>query len=161
MTRYVSLAIFLLLVTLAFAVGSSFAAGEWFYLKVENPSWAPQPWLFGPIWAVFYVLMALAAWEVWETGHIDRMKAMAWWLVLLLVLQFWQVLFFGMHRPGWAWMELCLVMAVAALCVRAFRPLSQQAAFLLIPGLLWLVFFWLLNFVSWNMSGGPLDSYFA
>ena len=159
MTRYISLAALLLLVTVAFAIGSSFEAGEWFFEKVEKPSWAPTPWVMGPIWAAFYTLMALAAGEVWETGHFDRIKAMAWWLLLLVLLQVWSVLFFGMHRPGWAWMELCLVLGVAFLCARAFRPLSQPAFYLMLPGLLWMVFFWLLNFFSWNMSGGPLDAY--
>mgnify|MGYP001816037550 CR=1 FL=1 len=159
MSRTISLAVFLALVTVAFAFGSSFEAGEWYYLKVDGPSWTPPGWLFGPAWAVFYVLMAVAAWETWETGHVDRLRAMAWWALLLVLLPGWSVLFFGMHRPGWAWLELTLALAAAVLSIKAFRPISSQGAYLMVPGVVWLLFFWVLQFLTWNMSGGPLDRF--
>lgn len=159
MTRNISLAVFLVLVTAAFALGSSFEAGEWYYLKVVGPSWTPPGWLFGPVWAVFYVLMAMAAWETWESGHTDRLKAMIWWGLLLVLLPGWSALFFGMHRPGWAWAELSIALAVAVLCMSTFFRISRQGAYLLAPCLAWLLFFWALQFLTWNMSGGPIDRY--
>ena len=42
---------------------------------------------------------------------------------------------------------------------RAFRALSREASYLMIPGLLWMLFFWANNFAIWNLSGGPLASY--
>lgn len=159
LSRTISLAVFLALVTTAFALGSSFEAGEWYYQKVVGPSWTPPGWLFGPAWAVFYVLMAVAAWETWETGHVDRLGAMTWWVLLLGLLTVWSVLFFGLNRPGWAWLELTVALAAAVLSIRAFRPISRQGAYLMVPGLIWLVFFWVLQFFTWNMSGGPLNGY--
>lgn len=160
LARYLSLAVILLLVTATVAVGSSFEAGAWYYDKVSTPSWAPPEWLLGPVWAVVYLLMALAAWQLWLTGHYDRIKALAWWALVLLLLLAWNVLFFGMHRPGWAWMGMTVALGVTVLCIRAFRPLSQPAAYLMLPALAWIAFYWCLNFVTWNMSGGPLASYF-
>ena len=159
--RYISLAVFLLLVTAAAALGSQFVAGEWYYERVVLPAWSPAPWFFGPAWALVYMLMAVAAWQVWETGHFNRPRALAWWLALLALLAAWSYLFFGLHRPGWAWLELTLALAVAVQCFRAFRPLSAQGAYLMLPGIAWLMFFWLLNFFTWNLSGGPLHRLLA
>ena len=157
--RYFSLAVFLLLVVAAVYFGSGFEAGTWYFDKLTKPFWSPPAWFFGPAWALVYVLFALAAWQVWMTGHFDRSKALAWWLLLLVLLCAWSWLYFGLHRPGWAWLELNLAVLAALLCFRAFRPLSRQAAGLLLPGMAWLVFMWALNFTTWNLNGGPFGPY--
>ncbi len=37
-----------------------------FYAQLDVPVWAPPSWLFGPVWTVLYLLMAIAAWLVWK-----------------------------------------------------------------------------------------------
>ena len=99
-SRYASLAVFLLLVILAAAIGSTFEAGEW-YFRLEQPAWTPPPWLFGPVWSVLYLLMAVAAWKVWQTGHRNRLNTLVWWVIQLVMNAGWSWLFFGLERPGW------------------------------------------------------------
>lgn len=155
--RYSSLAVLLLLVILAAAGGAVFEAGEWYYHALTKPSWSPPPWLIAVAWAVAYLFAALAAWNVWLTGHYDRLKALAMWLALLVLNVTWSFAYFGLHRPGWSWLTLGVTVIVAVLCIRAFRPLSRQAAGLMIPYLLWIAFLWLLNLSTWTLSGGILS----
>ena len=131
--RVQTLLVFLLLVVAASLIGSSFEAGEWYFVTMRQPSWMPPAWLFGPVWAVIYLLMALAAWTVWLTGHYSRLGPLLWWGLLLVLNICWSALFFGLHRIGWAWLLLCLTVAAAILGIRAFRLLSQQAAWLMTP----------------------------
>ena len=35
-----------------------------FYAQLDRPAWAPPSWLFGPVWSVLYLMMAVAAWRV-------------------------------------------------------------------------------------------------
>ena len=42
---------------------ASVRAGD-FYQVLSKPTWAPPAQVFGPVWSVLYVLMALAAWLV-------------------------------------------------------------------------------------------------
>jgi tryptophan-rich sensory protein len=100
--------------------------------------------------------LALAAWQLWRSGHYERLGALAWWLLLLGLTVGWSALFFGLNRIGWAWLELGVALAVALFCIRAFLPLSRQAAWLMLPGVLWLLFTWVLNLVMWTINGGPL-----
>ncbi len=45
------------------------------YLAMQQPSWAPPPWLFGPVWTVLYVIIAFAGWRFWLTaGPIKRVR---------------------------------------------------------------------------------------
>ena len=153
------MAVFLLLVVLAAAVSSTFEAGEW-YLKLYKPWWTPPAWLFGPVWSVLYLMMALAAWKVWLTGSYSRLAALTWWLLQLALNAAWSWLFFGMERPGWAWMELSVVIVAVVLCIRAFQLLSRSAAFLMVPYLAWLIFAWFLNLAIWTMNGGYFARFF-
>ncbi len=156
LTRYASLAAFLALVVAASVVAGSFEAGEWYYHKLTRPGWTPPGWLFGAAWSVLHVLAALAAWQIWLSGHPARRRALAWWALLQLLNVGWAVLFFGIHRIGWAWFELGLAIVAAALCIHRFHQLSQQAAYLMVPYLLGLVFACVLNFAMWTLNGGSL-----
>jgi tryptophan-rich sensory protein len=154
--RYGSLAVLLLVVVAAAYLAGSFEAGEWYYQKLSKPSWTPPGAVLGIGWALAWLTLALAAWQVWRSGHYARLAALAWWLLLLGLTVGWSALFFGLNRIGWAWLELGVALAVALFCIRAFLPLSRQAAYLMLPGLLWLLFTWVLNLVQWTLNGGPL-----
>ena len=156
--RYTSLSVFLLIVIIAAFFGSMFEAGEWYHHIVKKPWWNPPPWIFGPVWAVLYLLIALAAWKVWLTGHYSRTGALMWWLIQLALNTVWSWLFFGLHRPGWAWLELAVLIGAVVLCIRAFHQISKPAANLMIPYLLWLIFAWFLNLAIWTMNGGLFSS---
>lgn len=160
LARYSSLAVYLLLVVLAVAAGASFEAGEWYFREVGKPSWSPPPWFFGPAWAIAYLFAALAAWQAWLTEHYDRLKALTWWLAMLVLNVAWSFLFFGMHRTGWAWPVLGLALLAAVLCTLAFRRLSGQAAGLMVPCLIWMIFCWALNLAVWALNGGFLGRFF-
>jgi tryptophan-rich sensory protein len=151
--RYASMAVFLVLVVLTAAIAGSFEAGEWYY-SMNKPAWTPAPWFFALVWTVLYLMMALAAWQVWLTGHYSRLGALLWWLLQLVLNVAWSWLFFDLHRLGWAWLELGLLIAIVVLCMRAFRLLSKSAAYLMMPYLAWLIFAWVLNLATWTMNEG-------
>ena len=152
--RYGSLAIFLVIVIVASALGSLFEGGDWYHSILNKPDIWPASWLFALAWAGIYLVMAVAAWQVWLTGHFSRNGALAWWLMLLVLNVAWSGLFFGLHRIGWAWLELGITLGVAVLCLRAFQSLSRQAGYLLIPYIAWVAFLWVLNGVMWTINGG-------
>ena len=161
LARYGSLAVFLALVIMAAFLAGSFEAGEWYYQKLVRPAWTPPGWFFGAAWSVLYVLAAVAAWQVWLTGHYARLGALAWWVLLLVLIVCWSALFFGLHRIGWSWLALGAAIGIALLCIRAFLPLAKQGAYLMVPLLVWLLFTWVLNLAMWTKNGGLLGRLFA
>jgi len=154
-TRYAWMAVFLLLVVVAAAIAGSFEAGEWYFM-LRKPAWTPPSWVFGPVWSVLYVSMAVAMWLTWISAHDTRVGALVWWLLQLALNIAWSWLFFGLTRTGWAMAELLLLIGMVILCIRAFSASSRLAAVLMTPYLLWLIFAWALNFSIWTMNGGGL-----
>ncbi len=151
--RYASMAVFLVVVVITAALVGSFEAGE-YYSAVQKPSWAPPAWLFGPVWSVLYILMALAMWKVWVSEHHSRMGSLIWWLIQLSLNVTWAWLFFGLTRTGWAMLEMLLLVGVVVLCMKAFSSSSRAASWMMLPCLLWLMFTWFLNISIWLMNGG-------
>ena len=52
-----------------------------FYQQLVRPEWAPPAWIFGPVWSVLYLLMAIAAWVVWRQRGF-RESGVALWLFI-------------------------------------------------------------------------------
>ncbi|MCB1569610.1 MAG: tryptophan-rich sensory protein, partial [Xanthomonadales bacterium] len=65
MRGWKSLIVFLLLVAAAAFAGATSAPDAWF-AALEKPSFNPPGWLFGPVWTMLYILMAVAAWRVYR-----------------------------------------------------------------------------------------------
>lgn len=160
MNRHISLALFLIAVLAAAAAGGQFEAGAW-YQALNKPDWTPPDWAFGPAWAVIYVLMALAAWRVWLSGHSVRVGALAWWVLILVLNVAWSWLMFGLNRTGWAFMVCALIVAFAIMCCRAFFLLSRPAGAMMLPLVLWAGFACYLNYAVWAMNQGGFGSLFG
>lgn len=45
--------------------GGVFKPGAW-YAGLRKPAWNPPNWLFGPAWAVLYIMIAIAGYLVWR-----------------------------------------------------------------------------------------------
>lgn len=45
------------------------APGEW-CAGLAKPAFNPPSWLFGPVWTVLYIFIAIAGWRVWQRDRI-------------------------------------------------------------------------------------------
>ena len=130
---------FLLAVAVVAAIGGLAAgsAGST-YRSLELPPFAPPSWLFGPVWTVLYVLMAVAAWLVWRrTGWTT---GLTWWVVQLVLNLAWTPLFFAADRYGLALVDIVVLIGALVVTMLLFRRTSTAAAWLLVPYLAWVVF---------------------
>ena len=115
------------------ASGLATPPGEW-YASLAKPTWAPPGWLFWPAWTLLYTLMAVAAWTVWRRRQQTSVRVPLTLFAVQLALNFaWTPLFFGMHQPGFALVEiLARLVAVIATTV-SFARVSAPAAWMMVP----------------------------
>ena len=74
-----------------------------FYGTLARPSWAPPSSLFGPVWNLLYLLMAIAAWLVWRERATRAVRGPLTLFVVQLVLNgLWSWLFFAWREGRWA-----------------------------------------------------------
>ena len=148
----ISFAGFLLACAAAATPGIMLRPGAW-YRSLAKPSWCPPAWLFGPVWLVIYVSIAVSGWLVWRKAGFDGAAvAISLYAVQLLLNGLWSAVFFGLRRPNLAFLEIvCLWLAILA-TIALFHPIDQAAAYLLIPYALWVTFAAALNFSVWRLN---------
>ncbi len=137
-------------------IGSLFtrqAVSDW-YTYLNKPSFTPPDWLFGPVWTVLYLLMAVSAFLVWHKGLANTVVkiALALYLLQLILNGLWTPLFFGARMPLLAFCEILLLWSVIVLTILAFARVSTPAALLLLPYIAWTSFAAVLNFSIWLLN---------
>lgn len=150
MGRWSSLVVFLVLVVGGgLAIGLVTGPGEW-YAQLAKPSFNPPPWVFGPVWTLLYILIAVAGWRIWR---IERggPAMVAWWVQLALNFV-WSLVFFLAHDLLLALVILLCMLAVILAFIALARRLDPPAAWLFVPYALWIAFAGLLNASVWWLN---------
>lgn len=114
----------------------------WF-AELEKPAWYPPSWMFGVVWTVLYVMIAVAGWLAWRHGASAR--ALTAWGVQIALNLGWSVIFFGLRLPGWALAEIVVLAAAVAWTMVELRRVDRRAGVLFLPYLAWVGFALSLN----------------
>jgi tryptophan-rich sensory protein len=110
-----------LLLCLAASGTAVFVSTDGWYAGLNKASWNPPEWIFGPVWTLLNVLMAVAACLLWRTGGRRRRSwALGLFLLQWLLDALWTPLFFGMDRSGIDFAKIILVWLVLAATMRSF-----------------------------------------
>lgn len=149
-----ALLVFVLACAAAATPGLVFRPGDW-YRRLAKPAWRPPDWLFGPVWLVLYISIAVAGWLVWRQAGADGVTlALSVYAVQLVLNGLWSAVFFGLRRPDLAFVEIvCLWLSILA-TIAVFRRVDPTAAYLLVPYALWVSFAVALNFRVWRLNPG-------
>ncbi len=137
-----ALALFLLLVIGGgLAIGSVTVPGGW-YADLAKPSFNPPGYLFGPVWTLLYVMIAVAGWRVWKA----RLKMpLRFWAAQLALNFAWSPTFFLAHQIGLALAIILLMLATILVFIAATWRTERAAAWLFVPYAAWVAFASLLN----------------
>lgn len=141
-TRAALLMFLTLVVGGGLAIGYFTAPGEW-YARLEKPSFNPPGWVFGPVWTMLYVLIAIAGWRVWRQDGAGW-PVRFWWGQLALNF-LWSPTFFAAHLIGAALAVVLLLLAAILGFIAASWRQDQPAALLFMPYAAWVAFAALLN----------------
>ena len=117
----------------------------WF-ATLNNPSFAPPNWLFGPVWTTLYLVMGISLFQIWilDAGN-ERNKAIFVFILQLLFNFAWSFLFFYYNRIGLALIDIIVLWMSILLMLLQFYRLKPMAAYINIPYLLWVSFAMVLN----------------
>ncbi|MBP7738577.1 MAG: tryptophan-rich sensory protein [Spirochaetes bacterium] len=129
------------------------AIGSW-YAALNKPSFNPPDWIFGPVWTALYLMMGIALFLVWKNGLSRReakLAVTAFGVQLALNLA-WSYLFFYLHSPFGAFVEIIALWLAIAATLAFFMRISRAAGLLLVPYILWVSFAAVLNFFLWRLN---------
>lgn len=142
-TRYLLLAVFLVVVLGGGTLIGLFNLPDGWYAALRKPPFNPPNGVFAPVWSVLYVLIAIAGWRTFLRAGNTGAKAL--WGAQLALNFLWSPVFFGLHRPDLALaIIVLLLMAISAFIGERWRN-DAVAAWLFVPYVFWVAFATLLN----------------
>ncbi|MBP2648148.1 MAG: TspO and like protein [Gemmatimonadetes bacterium] len=137
--------------------GMAAANSREFYASLQRPEWAPPGSVFGPVWTVLYLTMAVAAWLVWRArSYVGARVAIGLFLVQLCLNILWTWLFFAWHQGALALADIVLLWVAVAMTINMFWRVRALAGALLVPYLAWVSFATALTYAVWKGNPGIL-----
>jgi len=138
------------------------ASGSWltqqglssWYSGLILPVDAPDGGFIGIVWTIIFVLVAWSALMVWnQKPRRPNFK----WIVLLFLMNAilnvgWSYLFFVLHRPGWAILEMTILNLTTIFLVIWLWRKTIWSAILLVPYVVWVTFATYLTYLIWLLN---------
>lgn len=148
--QFIPLIINLLITTAVAAVGGWLTASSlksW-YPGLAKPSFNPPDWIFGPVWSLLFLAIAIAAYRIWvkrdQIAHFPRTVAI--YAIQLILNLCWNYLFFYHHLLGAALFEIFALLIAILVNGIMFYKIDKPAGLLFIPYFLWVSFASLLTY---------------
>ncbi len=112
------------------------------YSTLIKPKWAPPNWIFGPVWSVLYVIIALSF------GAVFYKVAMGQWAFVIAIPFILNLIFnfiftpiqFGLKNNYLAAVDILLLLFTLIWAMVVVYPYSHRIVYLQIPYLLWVSF---------------------
>jgi len=116
------------------------------YKKLKKAPWTPPPYVFGIVWTILYILMAISVYIVWtDKKCYPYCKELNIFFLQLFLNIIWTTIFFKFKMPFLAFIDIILLLLVVGNTYKKFYQINKLSAYLLIPYLLWLLVAFTLN----------------
>lgn len=112
---------------------------DW-YATLEKPFFSPPNWLFGPVWAILYIMMGISLYLIWTKKKVPSI----FWVQLILN-AVWSIIFFGLRNPTLALVDIIVLWIAIVLTIKSFYKINKLSGYLLYPYIAWVSFAVLLN----------------
>lgn len=110
------------------------------YPTLIKPSWNPPNWVFPIVWTILYTMMGISLWLIIETHSYYKTPAYIAFGIQLFLNFIWSWLFFYLHSPLQAFLDIILLWVAIVVTIRLFWQHSHLAAYLLVPYLFWVTY---------------------
>ena len=130
------------------------AITDW-YPTLIKPSFNPPNWIFAPVWTALYIMMGIAAGLVWNKIEVQKeavKKALIFFAIQLGLNALWSYLFFGLHNPMLAGLEIVVLWLMIYETYVQFSKMNKIAGYLLVPYIAWVSFAAILNASIWWLN---------
>lgn len=118
------------------------------YATLIKPTWAPPAWLFGPVWSVLYVIIAVSFTYVFYKAYTGEVP---YWIAGIFLLNLvanaiFTPLQFGLQSNLLAAIDIVVVLGTLAGALYFIYPYFPWVAYVNIPYLCWVSFATILQF---------------
>lgn len=123
------------------------------YVTLNQPSFNPPNWIFGPVWTTLYILMGISFFMVWQLppNEVRKQSIRIYWIQLILNF-LWSFLFFYFKNIGFALIEIVILWLSIVLMLKLFYKVKPLASYINVPYILWVSFATALNIAYYALN---------
>lgn len=123
------------------------------YEGLNKSTLTPPGWVFGIVWTILYVLLAVAGWALWrQRENIEIRAAFYFYMAQLLMNWAWTPLFFQFHWIGFSLIWILIMTSLTFLTIYSIKNKTKGIRLLLAPYFIWLLFATYLNYAIWLLN---------
>lgn len=122
------------------------------YKKLNLPKLAPPSILFPIVWTILFILMGISAYIIYKSNSNKKQNALKIYAAQLIINFIWPILFFNLNLYLFSFIWIILLWIFILLMINSFKKISNTAAYLQIPYLLWVTFASYLNFMIYYLN---------
>ena len=124
------------------------------YSDIVTPPLTPPGILFPIVWTILYILMGISAAIIYTSCASDALKkdALTVYGLSLAVNFFWSLIFFNLRAFLFSFVWLVLLWVLIVLTIVRYKRISNVAAYLQIPYLVWVSFAGYLNLAIYLLN---------
>ena len=130
--------IFVFLALVLGGLSSSNTASDPWYLSLNKSELNPPGYVFGIVWPILYILMAISA-------YITYQKVYKVFYIQLLLNTVWSWIFFYFYLPLIALVDIYVLIIINIYILFKMFKINNLAGYLYVPYILWLCFASYLN----------------
>ena len=120
------------------SLSTSYSDWSW-YESLNKPPFNPPNYLFGIVWPVLYVLMAIVS-------YLNAQKIFILYIMQIILNGLWSWLFFVLQSTAFAFLNIVLLIFLNVLILKQIRQDKAWVSVLLYsPYLIWICFASILN----------------
>ncbi len=121
-----------------------------FYRSLVLPDLTPPDWAFHIVWFVIYGLMGVSAYIIFSSNEYTqtdyapkRNNALSVYVVQLTLTFLWNVVFFSFQQLLISVVMIIVLLILVITMILMFYKINRKAAYLNIPYLVWLLFYYI------------------
>ena len=112
-----------------------------FYKSLNKPIFAPPPILFGIIWPILYILIAISIYNIYKNNDRKDIKDYNKALIINYVSnQAFSFFFFTIKSPFLALIDTIIVLISSLFLYYETKNLDKKSSYFLIPYIIWNIF---------------------
>jgi tryptophan-rich sensory protein len=122
------------------------------YSQLKKPKFAPPAWLFGPVWTILYIIIAIS---YGYAGYLFYTKQISFYVILSFILNLifnlaYTPIQFGLKNNYLASLDILLVLFTIKWMMGAISHFVPWVVYINIPYLVWVAFATILQLtITW------------
>mgnify|MGYP004478829879 FL=1 len=109
------------------------------YKSLKRAPWSPPGYIFGIVWPILYLLMAISFMIVQQNKKCyPYCNALTFFIIQLIFNLSWTTIFFKLKMPKLALLDILCILVFALITLYKFGFINKIASLLLLPYIIWL-----------------------